>query len=497
MRVLPGLERAFLFFGALALVCAAGCDSKTKSETKLEPAISESAPPAGMALATLEARSAMLGAHKRGFDTAFRRIEAQLHHARQGRHATRPAPEDSQILSLVFSANVQGELEESGSSANPMGGFSRRHTLIGLHAKPSTDEAQKWWGRGMPTTTTSFVVDAGDLLFGSSTLDRQAAEEQKAGEIGAQAVIAALNRQPLDAFNVGELDLVLGLERVQALRKTAKFPFISANLRHVDGSQPFAGHVVVKRGKHKVAFIGLTKDKPRQSEYYANRSLKVLPALESYQEELLKLPADVSVVVLLSNLGMSPTRELVEQLNAQSLAVNAVVVSNSNRLTTSPSWVGSVPIVEPLSRGKYLGKLDLYLTGTKEGPRSIAYANAFKDPTERVRAYRRAWSGYFKAREGHDALLRELETLRMTPGGTSEKGARMEALEAQVAITQQALDVTSGVVGEAAMQVGTLESMIEFGEGADWAELRVIQVKRGIDEDTGVRKVLDQWAAKR
>ncbi|CAN0582071.1 unnamed protein product, partial [Laminaria digitata] len=206
-----------------------------------------------------------------------------------------------------------------------------------------------------------------------------------------------MNPFPPRAFNVGELDVVFGKERLLQLAKRATFPFISSNLLDAETKKPiFPGHVIAQRDGKKVAFIGLSKARPQITGYYEARGMEVAESLASYKAELAKLPGDVDLVVLLMNDGVANAQTFARDLKREGGRVDLILSSNSNRLTRDPEWIDGVPILEPMSRGKYFGRVDVWAAG--DG--ALNYANDIPGKIVTIEAYRRHWTTYLQARVG-------------------------------------------------------------------------------------------------
>ncbi len=479
-------------------------------------------------LAHLEASSAVQGAHEKAIRSAFRKVNRQLQKQSRAEEAKAPSADETDVLTFLFSANIHGEREDCGCKSNPLGGLTRRQTLIELAAEPSTDEAKKWWGDNLPASDVSFEVDAGGLLFKNSSLDRHPERLQEKAKKEARALVDALSVNPPDVLNVGEIDLALGLDTYKEIVSEKDLPVISANLYDSDGKQVFEGHRVVERDGKKVAFIGLLKDNPRVEDYYKTRGVQVKPAAEAYRSEAEKLGEDVDLVVLLSNLGTSRTAELIENAKADGARIDAAIVSNTNRLTRSPQWAAGVPIVEPLSRGKYFGRLDVML-GDEPG---VSFANAVADPREIVQNYRRAWGSYFGARDQWRDAAREIAELQKqladhserarasddkakkaekadkpektdkTEKGKAEKfvdatsektKSRVEFLEKKLETLDKRVEATSKTLANQSSRLSSIDDLASSADGDDWASVQIVQLKLDIPQQQQVRKVLDSW----
>ncbi len=98
------------------------------------------------------------------------------------------------------------------------------------------------------------LVDAGDLLQGN-------AMTYVAGRVDSLApspVIAAMNAMQYDAAAVGNHEFNYGLDHLDRARSRARFPFLAANTRRLDGGRAFAARTTVTRAGVRVAIIGVT-----------------------------------------------------------------------------------------------------------------------------------------------------------------------------------------------------------------------------------------------
>ncbi len=495
---------------SLALACAfafAACDkSETKAESqKVEPAV-ELSPQQKIALyqAEFNVVNALASASTQALREADRMEESE------------PVPmpadlvkPDTKTLTVFFGGNNHGEREDCGCRKNPLGGLGRRHTLMADLADGSVDA--NLWGTLKPAQPI-FHVDAGDGFYPHATLKKGTPNAQKIARHDARAVVDALNTFPPDAFLVGELDLAFGTEDIQELSKAAKFPFVSANLRSKGGELLFPSHVVVERDGVKLGVVGVTKQKTRFGNYYEEAGLEVTDPTTAAAEAIAALPKDVGSVVLLSNLGMNDTISLVEALKGSGKRVDFVVVSGTNRLTHEPEWAAGTPLVEPLSRGKYVGAATLYLNGD-----DVDYRNATGSAKADAREYRLALRSYHTTRKQLVRDLQKLEELKMTledvqaraedpsvkddpkkqPAAEILSERREEAIkerEKRIETVEKRLETVSQNLLSA---VGKVSNEAAPVTGDDWVDAAVVPVKIEIDEVGSTRRVLDRAEKRR
>lgn len=521
---------AALMLGIIIGIMQYQCESQQAEKARAEAAAQ---PTPDERLAMIEAKATLRGAQRAGLNDAMREVNRKLHIMRRKHDQKAPTGEQTDALTILFSANNHGEREDCGCKHNPLGGLTRRQTLVELAGEPSAKESKRWWGSDLAEPDALFVVDAGDLFFRSTTLDHHPPGLQDEARAHAKAVAAAMAVAPPDAANVGEVDLVFGLDTYKQLVAKAHLPVVSANLRTTGGEQPFEGHRVVERDGKKVAFIGLIKPKSRVQKYFEKRALSVEPPAKAYAAEVAKLPEDVDLVVMLSNMGVKRTAELIEDLAQDDVRVDAAITSNTNRLTRDPVWAAGVPIVEPLSRGKYLGRLDVSL-GAEPG---VAYANALEDPKKVVQDYRSAWTSYFNAWDKRAETEREIarkkkeladqkdgaekdgskkdgadnqakngkekakkegkgEAGKFVEDGAKRTESRIAYLEKLVKTLDKRVATASKQVARQTRDLGTVDEVVTFPDGDDWASVRIVPVKLDIPQDKQVRRALDRSAQK-
>lgn len=465
-------------------------------------------------LAMAGARLEVVDAQRQAFRRASSRALLELRgDGAQVEASRRPELGDAGHLAVLFSANNHGEREDCGCRRNPLGGLGRRATLIDWAGRPEAAGARKYWGSGLEAPDGTLIVDAGDGLFKRASLMEAPEAQRDRARANAEAVIAALNVAPPDVANVGVLDLALGWERFEELRGEADFPFVSLNLRH-EGEAPLPGHLILERGGLTIAVVGVLKQDPRIKGYYKNRGLEVVDPVPIWPEAA--GAQGVDFVVLLSNEGIGRTQELLERLEEAGRRVDAAIVSNTNQLTSKPRWHEGTPMLEPMSRGKYFGRLDVWLSGE----RAPAWANATSGQ-ERLRAeYRRAWGNYLSSRYGVAQLEEQLAQLELEQAQRQEQAAQADAASGAEAGEGAAAKVADKLGQRAARrrtwaqrQLPTRRERVELTwrevdrlreqlrarsdsaapEGDDWLEARVVPVKIEIEQAPKVRRVLDRY----
>jgi hypothetical protein len=497
------VSRAWLL--ALACVCALGCERgavEGASSTAPEPAPARQATDAERA-AVHRARGALIRAWRGGAIAGLAKVRRDAAVANAKRATTPPSGEDVRRATIVFSSNNRGEREDCGCKRNPLGGLARRGTLIDLAIEGGEDAKSRWGRLGEAPAPRLLYVDAGDMLFKDANVLQRPEARVAVEAAEAAAVIEGMNALGPDAVAVGAYDLAAGWSRFDALRAGATFPFVSANLR-VGGEAPLPSHVVVERDGVKVALIGLTAPRGATQGYSEKVGVSVADPIASYREAV-AAAGEVDLVVLLSNAGVVGSQELIEGIRAADLRLDAVVASGTGAQTTRPKWTSGVPVVEPNARGKYVGRVDVWLKG--EG--APTYANDVPDVAAAALRYTRAIEGYSSNRAKMMTTLartleasveeRELEAKVATvapegePLGRAVKGkARAEGgkLARDLEFARKRVVIVGEELSASAVQMDPAALSAQTG-GDDWAEATVVPVKIDIAEKRSVKRAID------
>lgn len=445
----------------------------------------------------------------RGINKSFTRslvfARTQLKNQQEEQGTAKPDLKDASVLTILFSANNHGEREDCGCRHNPLGGLDRRASLINYVKQPKSPNAIKYWGKDMPANEAVFVVDAGEALFKSISyqLDKKGVKDRVMKM--AEGVIMGMNVSKPDVMAIGARELAVGVDGLMKLKAMAKFPMISANLADEQGKLLFAPSQVVERAGKKVAFIGLTRTRTRYAQFYKSKKLKLLDSQKAYADALAKLPADVDAVVLLSNDGMANSAKMIESFKQKKLRVDLAIVSGSNRLTKKPVWASGVPLVEPMSRGKYFGRVDMF---QRAPVNRWQFANDTPDVFELLTDYSAAFKSYGQAQVGLLQDQEEQQFLKVQALGkmVSDKTPKdshvkyfsdadqnkIAKLQKRMKMTQRRKDIFDKSTAKA---INALKASVNApkAKGEDWIDVRVVPVAISIPQDKAARKVLDKY----
>ncbi len=196
----------------------------------------------------------------------------------------------------------------------------------------------------MPETLT--------ILFGSY---QERANEKKA-EIG----FTALKEMEYVAFNVGPRDLLLGIETLKYFSETSDIPFLSANLFEGDVRvfHPYVIHnVVLNKRQGKVGIVGVTS---QRFDVYAENTgadLTLKPPVDVLRELILQLSAECDFIVLLAHAPVNEAKALATAFPK----IDVILIGDEHsEALMEPISIGNTLLLNPGTKGKALGRLDLY-----------------------------------------------------------------------------------------------------------------------------------------
>lgn len=373
------------------------------------------------------------------------------------------------LLTFWFTGNVHGEREDCGCKKHPRGGLARKATMIRQSTKG---------GRDLDRPDAQVIVDAGDLLFRTPMMQPSQGIQRDLSLVEAEAVIASFNEIGCDAFAIGEYELTFGVEALLKLKKQAKFPWISANLRRKGAKDllfpPFAVREVEGL---KVLFVGITTDKPSQVDFYKLADVDVQDPAQALaaQADAIKAQSP-DVVVLLSNLGVDGTAQLVE---SSPVPIHAALVSGSSRSTYKPVWSGGVPLFESGNRGKFLGRLDMHIVDGQ-----VAFAPEESGHLSLVRDY---MNGYRSVHNARRALHNSERLLKAKKKLSKPEEQRQERMERNLELALQRLE---------RLEKSLPDTLIEENQGSgsqSWLHTQVVPVELAIHQAPDVRRVLDRY----
>ena len=181
-----------------------------------------------------------------------------------------------------------------------------------------------------------------------------------------QLMVDAMNRMGYTAMALGDREMSLGVEQLQARLKEAKFPFLSANVQVKATNALFAQpYTIVDLNGLKVGILGLTAENAAKVTINAIGTtvpsaageFVVTDPVAAAQKYVPELKAKANLVIVLSNLGLDAEEKLAEKVPG----IAAIVGGGTRNILTPPITAGESVIVEAGYDGEFLGTLQLKL----------------------------------------------------------------------------------------------------------------------------------------
>ena len=270
---------------------------------------------------------------------------------------------DDLSLTVVYSSNTLGELEagccpEAGNN----GGLARRAFYI----KGLKEEVKNL-----------LVLDGGDAL--AIGLPGNRTEREKARR-RAELVLKIYEKMGYGGLNIGDTDLVLGVEYLKGLQKKLKIPFISANLKSRKSGRPvFRPFLIKEINGFKIGIMGLLTPEvlppiaKTMGDYFIDDPVKVA-------SDLVKGPlALCDTIIVLAHLDPLEIETL-----ARSIPKSSIIVGGNNRAMEYPREIGQSLHVQTDAYGFHMGRLNLTLVKGSSGFKDILPANLTRKYLEEI-----------------------------------------------------------------------------------------------------------------
>jgi predicted CXXCH cytochrome family protein len=205
-------------------------------------------------------------------------------------------------------------------------------------------------------------VDSGDLLNEDEELPDSVIESAK---LKAELILEIFKTIGIDAVNVGELDLVLGLDYLKELEKKHSFPFVSTNLVDADNKPVFERYVLKQVNGKTVAIMGLYGDTSEMAGKLADITggkLTVQDPIKAAEAVVAELAGKADYVIAMTHQIANRDWVIARRVKG----VHLVVGGHDRQKTPDPLVAGDALIVRAGEKGQYLGMLEVALDGSKE-----------------------------------------------------------------------------------------------------------------------------------
>ena len=173
--------------------------------------------------------------------------------------------------------------------------------------------------------------------------------------LNAKLLVEVFNLMGCDAVGIGEDELRLGTKDFSKMKKTAEFPFISANVVTQRGRKIYAPSVVKEAGGLRWGIFSLMSAKPSLNPQ--KRDWKVLDPVSTGKQVVEELQSKADIIILLAAMPLQELRALLPQVPGITIAVAGNNPSGLRR----PLQVGQTIVVSSYAYGRYLGVLTLFI----------------------------------------------------------------------------------------------------------------------------------------
>lgn len=243
-------------------------------------------------------------------------------------------------FSLIFTANVNGEVEPCGCKSGPSGGLARKADYINnLRSE----------GKQI------IILDSGDLFFQKEYLHDSTRNEMAAK---ASLIIDAFNEMNTIALNIGDDDFILGLDYLLSLRDRAKFSFISSNIYSADYDKLiFDEYVIWEQNGFKVGIIGLSWDGANYPE-----SVVVQDPYISAIKVISKIRDKVDMIIALTHMPLKVEIAIADSLSE----VDLFIGGHDGKSMIRPKLINDHGIYKAGNEGENLGIIELKLTDRRK-----------------------------------------------------------------------------------------------------------------------------------
>ncbi|NQT62361.1 MAG: hypothetical protein HQ556_05320 [Candidatus Marinimicrobia bacterium] len=164
----------------------------------------------------------------------------------------------------------------------------------------------------------------------------------------AQAIISSYNMMECQVMNVGTNDLAAGLDFILEMKKTANFPFISANAKDASTDKfLFEPYTLVETHDQTLGFVGITKGDNRVKEFAFS------DPIEAAQKAIDEIKDKVDLVFLMANGDDKLERALIAEVKG----IDFLIRSKSGSLQRNPKQQDGTTIIRIGKQGKYAGVL--------------------------------------------------------------------------------------------------------------------------------------------
>jgi 2',3'-cyclic-nucleotide 2'-phosphodiesterase (5'-nucleotidase family) len=246
--------------------------------------------------------------------------------------------EEGTPITLIYTSNTLAEVAPCGCiEAGNAGGISRRSHYINT----VRDEGQQ-----------VLLLDGGDAL--AIGLPGNERERQKARK-RAEFILKLYRKMGYDAVNVGDTDLMLGLQYLGTLQKHSPVPLLSTNLKDKKtGKTPFKPYLVKESHGLKVGIIGLISESIQPYVLDRNAGYVVEDPVKAATNAINRALLDCDIIIALAHLNHLEIESL-----AQKVPKVSIIIGGHDQAYVDAKKLNRSLWVQTDAFGYQIGKLDV------------------------------------------------------------------------------------------------------------------------------------------
>jgi 2',3'-cyclic-nucleotide 2'-phosphodiesterase (5'-nucleotidase family) len=194
-------------------------------------------------------------------------------------------------------------------------------------------------------------------------------------KLKADVVVQIFKKIGIDAANVGELDLALGVKYLKELEKKYDFPFVSANLVDDKEAPIFKRYIIKKVNDKNVGVFGVIGDTSEMASKVSEitqDTVFIQDPLQAAEAIVKELTGKVDYIVALTHQGTNRDWVIARRIKG----IDLVVGGHDKQKTKEPFEADKTHIVQAGEKGQYQGILEVTMDGTKTAHNTLV---AFDD----------------------------------------------------------------------------------------------------------------------
>lgn len=187
-----------------------------------------------------------------------------------------------------------------------------------------------------------------------------------AGKMIAEIMLKTTNVMSYTAMNVSPGEFSFGVDFFREKASDLSLPLVASNLLYAEGISPLTKrYVMAKAGDLKVAILGVMPagiiEKMPGSE--TSGVVEVISPAEALTSILPAIREEADIVILLSQLGLTGTQQLVEEVKGIDLAIyggaNNTPAACGEKVRAGSAGGVKTPVFKVSAKGSYLGYIRL------------------------------------------------------------------------------------------------------------------------------------------